>query len=38
MQESKEKNIVCAFVHELAIYSGAKSLLHKTHIPLVMEG
>ena len=28
MQESKEKNIVCAFVHELAIYSGAKSLLH----------
>jgi hypothetical protein len=28
MQESKEKNIVCAFVHELAIFSGAKSLLH----------
>lgn len=28
MQESKEKNIVCAFVHELAISYGAKSLLH----------
>jgi len=28
MQESKEKNIVCAFAQELAISSGAKSLLH----------
>ncbi|MEA5478724.1 restriction endonuclease subunit S [Pseudanabaena galeata UHCC 0370] len=28
MQESKEKNIVCAFAHELAVFSGAKSLLH----------